>query len=160
MDDACHYLKERGLQGNHNTVISYQSSMCKDDSAAEVENVNGKNMGLDDMMKFSEESPKLLVWSAADERGILRLQESWKSHFLGISKPDAEHSRFLNDVAHTLSSRRTLFSWRTFAVSRPSESLNTLFDKLSPATQARTSPNLAMIFSGVRFTLSLKLNLY
>lgn len=160
MDDAWHYLKERGLQGNHNTVIPYQSSMCKDSSVAEVKNVNGEDMGFDDMMKTDEDSPKLLVWSAADERGILRLQESWKSHFFATSRPDAEQSRFLNNVAHTLSSRRTPFSWRTFAVSRPSDSLDTLFDKFSAATQARTSPNLAMIFSGVRFTLFLKMDSY
>ena len=153
MDDACHYLKENGLQGNHNTVVPYQSSMCKDHSVIEFGNIDGEAMGLNDVTKTVDDSPKLLVWSAADEKGILRLQKSWKSHFSATSKFD-DQPKSLDNVAHTLSSRRTHFSWRAFAVSRPSNSLATLFDKFSGATQARTSPNLAMVFSGVSLTFS------
>jgi hypothetical protein len=115
----------------------------------ELENVNGKDASSDDMMKTARDLPKLLVWSAADERGILRLQEIWKSHFFASSKINTQQPQLLNNIAHTLASRRTPFPWRAFAVSRPTDSLDTLFDKFSSATQAHTSPNLAMIFSGV-----------
>jgi hypothetical protein len=146
MDDACHYLKERGLQGNHSTIISYQSSMCKEQNVAEVD---GEEIGQDETIKIPKDSPKLLVWSAADEKGILRIQNTWKSSFSAASTFDEAGTKFLDNLAHTLSARRTPFSWRTFAVSRQSDSLASLSDKFSSAVHARTSPTMAMIFSGV-----------
>jgi hypothetical protein len=93
------------------------------------------------------DSPKLLVWSAADEAGVPRIQKLWGSFFSDQVIDDKK--LFLHNLAHNLSSRRTPLPWRTFAIARPSDDLTTLGARFGPTCQSRESPNLAIIFSGV-----------
>ncbi|CAG7929919.1 unnamed protein product [Penicillium olsonii] len=142
-DDAYHYLRDNGLTGNHNTMIQDQSTMCKDHGATDVQDTESGEPGWVSIQTSPEKSPKLLVWSVADEKGVSRLQETWKTH-----KLDDQQAGFVDHLAYTLASRRTLLPWRTFAICNPSDSWATTVNKLSAASQARLSPTMAMIFSG------------
>ncbi|KAJ5293199.1 uncharacterized protein N7443_009152, partial [Penicillium atrosanguineum] len=143
LDDAYHSLRLNQLEGNHNTILSLSSSSCNGDSASNSTHhpvTNGIN-GL-----AERDAPKLLVWSAADEAGIPRVQNIWRSLFSTESIEDKK--AFLQNLAYTLGTRRTHLPWRTFAIARPSDDLGTLGDRFGPTCQSRESPNLAMIFSG------------
>lgn len=132
-------------------MIPNQSTMCKDPGASEVQDVDSGEPGWVSVQKSSDESPKLLVWSTADEKGVTRLRETWESHFSPTSTMESQEPAFLNNLAYTLASRRTHHPWRTFVVSDSSNTWATIFEKFAPASQARVSPNMAMIFSGVCF---------
>ncbi|CAI7624844.1 unnamed protein product [Penicillium glandicola] len=147
LDDAYHFMQLNGVKGNHNTILPSQSSKCRDCHLDTEGETSLDGTGPNALTETTNDTPKLLVWSAADEKGILRLKKTWKSHFPTISQSD-KSPKFLNDLAHTLACRRTHLSWRTFAVVRPSDDLSALVDRFSPASQSRGSPNLAMIFSG------------
>ncbi|KGO73766.1 Acyl transferase/acyl hydrolase/lysophospholipase [Penicillium italicum] len=148
LDDAYHFMKLNGLKGNHNTVLPSQLSKCRDCDFDTGGKIVSDGTGFNGLTETTDDIPKLLVWSAADEKGILRLKETWKSRFPKISQSNKKSPKFLNDLAHTLASRRSHLSWRSFAVARPSDDLGALVDRFSPASQSRGSPNLAMVFSG------------
>ncbi|CAG8942939.1 unnamed protein product [Penicillium salamii] len=148
LDDAFHYLTLNGLSGNHSTDIPHRSTMCKDHTPTDVQDIESAEPGWVSIQKRPENSPKLLVWSIADEKGVSRLQKAWKSWLPPNAKLDDLQNGLLDHLAYTLASRRTLLSWRTFAVSNPSDSWATISDKFSLTSQARISPNMVMIFSG------------
>ncbi|KAK4861763.1 hypothetical protein LT330_003798 [Penicillium expansum] len=148
LDDAYHFMKLNGLKGNHNTVLPAQLSKCRDCDLDTEGGISSDATGFNGLTETTNDTPKLLVWSTADEKGIFRLKETWKSRLPTISKLNKESPRFLNDLAHTLASRRSHLSWRSFAVTRPSDDLGALFDRFSPASKSRGSLNLAMVFSG------------
>ncbi|RYP67344.1 hypothetical protein DL771_007288 [Monosporascus sp. 5C6A] len=98
-------------------------------------------------LQASKASPKtrLLIWSAKDEAALKRMLH-------GYSKYCEEHATCPNSVigplAYTLSARRSLMSWRSFAVvsnQAPSDII-----KLSPFKCVRSSrePGLAFVFTG------------
>lgn len=149
LDDAFHYLRLNGLSGNHSTDIPHRSTMCKDNTPTDVQDIESAEPGWVSIHKRPENSPKLLVWSTADEKGVSRLQKAWESWLPPNAKLHDLQNGLLDHLAYTLASRRTLLSWRTFAVSSPSDSWATISDKFSLTSQARISPNLVMIFSGV-----------
>ncbi|KAJ5894604.1 hypothetical protein N7495_006295 [Penicillium taxi] len=143
LDDAYHFLKRNGLKGIHNTLVSSQSPESRSSNWSVVGEISS------DEDSFSpDDAPKLFVLSAADEKGIIRLQKAWKSRCLTISNSSNGDPSFLKNLAYTLTCRRTHFSWRTWAIARPSESLETLLSRFLPTPQSRVSANLAMIFSG------------
>ncbi|KAL4914902.1 hypothetical protein BDW62DRAFT_134806 [Aspergillus aurantiobrunneus] len=127
LDDAYNFLRLRGLQANHHTVVP--KSLCQDCPGQQ-----------------DADSPKLLVWSSADEKGISRLQGSWKS-FLSHTVPENKE-QYLSDLAYTLGTRRTQFPWRSFVVARPSDDWSVLPDRFTSVSWSLASPNLALLFSG------------
>lgn len=149
LDDAYNFMKLNGLKGNHNTVLPFQPSKCRDCDLDAEGKISSDGTGFNGLTETTNDTPKLLVWSAADEKGILRLKETWKSRFPTITQSARKNPKFLSDLAHTLACRRTHLSWRSFAVVRPSDDLGALVDRFSPASQSRGSSNLAMVFSGV-----------
>ncbi|PYI32692.1 putative polyketide synthase [Aspergillus indologenus CBS 114.80] len=144
LDDAYHFLQLNQLEGNHNTMSPLASARSNGTTQSEVH--HQVSNGINGVAKSVTDAPKLLVWSAGDEAGIPRLQEIWGSFF--SSKSAEYRPSFLNNLAHTLASRRTHLPWRTFAVAWPSDDLEAVVERFSGAVQSRVSPNLAMIFSG------------
>jgi acyl transferase domain-containing protein len=142
LDDAYNFLQLNQLNGNHNTIPQRPSS-CNGTSA-QNSTIHSNTRATNGAAKL--DAPKLLVWSAADEAGITRLQDIWGSFFL--TEIIANKTAFLHNIAHTLGSRRTHLPWRSFAIARPSDDFATLAERFSTACQSQESPNLAMIFSG------------
>ncbi|KAI9046007.1 polyketide synthase module [Aspergillus affinis] len=133
-DDALNYLKSRNLLGNHNTVESPVLHQSEKDGSVKIATIN-ENV-----------PPKLLVWSTRDEKGIQRLQETWKPFLSEF--PSTEKAGLLHDLAYTLGNRRTHHPWKTFAVAGSADDWTLLADKFAPAQKSRASPNMAMVFSG------------
>ncbi|KAL4937319.1 hypothetical protein BDV06DRAFT_227076, partial [Aspergillus oleicola] len=156
LDDAYNFLRLRGLQGNHNSAGRLEESSCLDHPYPEM---NGMSKGAPN--GYSNETsngtsaegqnpdiPKLLVWSSADEKGIARIQESWKSFFSNLTSVPDDKTQYLDDLSYTLGSRRTQFPWRSFVAARSSDDWSALPNKFAPAARSITSPNLALVFSG------------
>lgn len=144
LDDAYHYLQLNQLEGNHNTMPPLASARTNGTTQNGVH--QQVSNGTNGVARSLTNTPKLLVWSAADEAGIPRLEQSWSSFF---SKSVEDQYSFLKSLSHTLASRRTHLPWRTFAVARPSDDLRAVTERFYGAVQSRESPSLAMIFSGV-----------
>ncbi|KAI0377960.1 hypothetical protein F5Y04DRAFT_168710 [Hypomontagnella monticulosa] len=99
LDDALHYLRSRGITGNHGTVaapgttLRYVANGTTHDPVARL--------------------PKLLVWSASDEKAIKRTMQGYESFCADKVWSDPAK---LNKLAFTLAARRSHMLWRTFAV--------------------------------------------
>ncbi|KAF4443314.1 polyketide synthase [Fusarium austroafricanum] len=137
LDDALHYLQDRDLAGLHNT-----SKIPKPltNSYTNGRHTNGTN-GTAHEQKLSN-TPKLLVWTAADEKAAKRTvepyNEIYKEKILG-------HPERLGQLAFTLGSKRSLMLWRSFAV--VDGSMN---EDLSPSKPIRSSSDcgIAFVFTG------------
>lgn len=66
-----------------------------------------------------------------------------------VSLRDQDKSQYFSNLAHTLGTRRTHFPWRTFVIAQASDDWGGLPDKFSPAYRSLSSPNMALVFSGV-----------
>ena len=94
--------------------------------------------------------PKLLVWSAADEGGLVRLAESYAAHLsqLASSLSATEAGAYLSDLAYTLAVRRSSLNWKSFVVAGSVFDLHDLTRKLSKPVRSRVDPKLGYIFTG------------
>lgn len=141
MDDAFHYLSERGLVGNHNTVVD------EDD---------GSESGISVTYPSTPTSSvdlgpvnRVFVLSSRDQAGIQRLFDVHKADLetLKLAKND---ERYLNDLAYTLSERRTHHDYRAFAVASSLSELTTELAAPAPkrSRASRTNTDLLFVFTG------------
>lgn len=84
--------------------------------------------------------PRLLVWSAADAGGANRMVAAYEEYYNSHISGDVDK---LDQLAFTLTTRRTLMPWRTYAVVQPmadgtSEATQTGNDMFSENTAAST----------------------
>ncbi|CCF35613.1 PKSN polyketide synthase for alternapyrone biosynthesis protein [Colletotrichum higginsianum] len=134
LDDAYHYLRNRGLVGNHATAH------LEDDSSE-----SGISMGSDSPRQ--EDSKRLFVLSTRDQTGIERLAPLY-ADFLS-NKAATSSSRFLTDLVHTLSNRRTHLDFRSFAVADSSSVLETQLRKGLPRLKRVSKhDNPIFVFTG------------
>ena len=154
MEDAYHHLTLRELHGHHSTVIqpdvsghltrkhtaiAHQST----DEALALDNMSSGGFGVRSTLL----RPRLLVFSSADERGVDRLGELYVEYMNNqITQAD---ETFLDNLAYTLSNRRTSFAWKSFVVAN---SMSQLKDLRAQLTRPRQSPkkvsHLGFIFTG------------
>ncbi|ORY17862.1 putative polyketide synthase [Clohesyomyces aquaticus] len=140
LDDAFHFIHERGIQGKHITRTPVPSaSILSLSTYAEPE---GFLLGQKETASFH---PMILVWSAANE---LSLSQMTSAHAKWISRPEQEvHTEdvvFLRSLAYTLLERRSLFSWRSFALITSPKDFKDL--KPSRPVQARSPSDLSLAF--------------
>ncbi|KAL2865305.1 type I polyketide synthase [Aspergillus lucknowensis] len=164
LDDALHYLHDRGLPGNHCTIakapsltgpngavngIEQPNSKTDDDLIAIHENEyhnhhNGINSGSvskrSNGIKKAFFSPRLLIWTAADENATQRLTQAYTSFFNDTIPLSQDR---LNRLAYTLSNRRGRMLWRNFAVSRGDKAILP-----AKAVRSATGVGLAFVFTG------------
>lgn len=86
------------------------------------------------------------MWSAADEEGLSRLATCYSQHFSRLSLSDEETNTYLGNLAYTLNTRRSFFSWKSFAVVNSLAQLEEL--NLWKPVQTVALPRLAYIFTG------------
>ncbi|KAI1819535.1 lovastatin nonaketide synthase [Xylaria intraflava] len=133
LDDAHSYLKLRGIHGRHRTrpVVSG--------------NTPNPCHGHNGLSKISIEtpSPKLFVWSAPSEDAALRMSEGYRE-FLYRRVPE------WSSIAYTLATKRSRYSWKSFAVADPENTLS--FNDIIPAKPIGGIPNqeacVAFVFTG------------
>lgn len=93
LDDAFHYLLERGLRGYHLTVA------CVPHNHHEVQPFE----------QVCKKSPRLLVWSASDAHTLELLLKQYMAYVDFQIKGDPLK---LDRLAYTLASRRSSLLWR------------------------------------------------
>lgn len=138
----------RNLIGNHCTVRR----------VIEPESLNGLSEVSSDSLYSSSSSscgvdsceenalPKLVVWSAADEVVLSDLAREYRSYFERLSLNADTEDSFLENLSHTLNSRRTSLLWKSFVVAN---SLTQLKNRApSIPVQSKLKPRLAFIFTG------------
>ena len=155
LDDAYHYLSARGLVANHCTVIdparlSPQHAITNGTNGTKGVNgmigANGTN-GTNGSTA-SEKKPKLLIWSAADEKSLLRLIKLYEEKFTETQDSINHDTSYLDNLSYTLGLRRTLLPWRSFAVVDSAEDLTTIVRKSSKPIRASNKNKLGFIFTG------------
>ncbi|VBB80680.1 Putative polyketide synthase [Podospora comata] len=131
LDDAAHYLAERGLAGNHNTIVWERDGAY----------ANGHHPVAD--------TPRLFLLSSKDQAGIPRLADVY-AKALGAAHSAKTDSHYLSNLSYTLASRRSHLDFRSFAVA---STLSELTEKLSKGLpkikrSARQDNNLVWVFTG------------
>jgi acyl transferase domain-containing protein len=139
LDDAYNFLRLRGLSAKHCTIPS-PPLICRP-----LEPFNdGESLTITDSW-----TPKLLVWSAADQPGISRLVKDYQEY---LKKPQLQPGLsgcVIDDLAFTLDTHRSQMAWRSFVVSASVSSLSDLKSSISSPVQVRNPPpRLGFIFTG------------
>ncbi|GJN67563.1 type I Iterative Polyketide synthase (PKS) [Purpureocillium lilacinum] len=135
MDEAPVYMSERGLQGNHSSLVA---------ATTQLPEPKGTEAG------FSGEPLHLFCYSSHEKSGVSRVIDS-HLEFL-----DAEEERstqqYLQDYAYTLNCRRSGLEWKTFILASSLADLASKSQSLDPATLVRSSrekaPKVGFLFCG------------
>ncbi|KAF2839930.1 ketoacyl-synt-domain-containing protein [Patellaria atrata CBS 101060] len=139
LDDAYHYLAERSLEGNHNTIVD------EDDGSD-----SGVSVGPGTPMpECTQNSKRLFVFSTKDQAGIQRVAASYADS-IAKSCMDNGDPRYLSNLAYTLSTRRSHFDFRSFSVASTAEELTMTLSKGLPKIKrsSRQDSNLFFVFTG------------
>ncbi|KAF7931189.1 uncharacterized protein EAE97_009398 [Botrytis byssoidea] len=157
IDDALHYLREHKLAGFHYTTESpsFPKHLSNDDVIRPDPITNDNEVSeLNDTESVLEKRnalPKLLVFSAADEHGVDRIMNAYSKHFSSLSLHEqglVAEKEYLQNLAHTLNSRRSLLAWKSFAICRSLKDIIKAQDSIPAPLKSIGSPKLAFIFTG------------
>lgn len=146
IDDAYHYMLQRGLNGRHNTVVApdendeyaSDSGFSSDAEASATEtNQAGVNKAL-------------FAFSASDQAALGRLLPGYMEFLEERIASLNDSAGLVSDLAYTLAKRRTVFDHR---VAFAAGSLEELIEELraNPAPKTKKVPrkeNVAFIFTG------------
>ncbi|KAL2366815.1 hypothetical protein RJZ56_000146 [Blastomyces dermatitidis] len=90
--------------------------------------------------------PRLLVWSSSDKEGIFRIALSYSQYLHQLSLEQGKKS-YLDNVAYTLGTRRSLVPWKSFVVA---DSLRNISLETSMSKPRLSTPKsyLGFVFSG------------
>ncbi|KAM7211167.1 putative polyketide synthase [Rhypophila decipiens] len=153
LEDASGHLRHSGLRGNHNTITTNITNGSDSTSIRYPGQRTGDNASL---LSVDDNLPKLLVWSFADKDGLSRSIERWKKSLTNhLSRMDSKQAtQFVNNLAHTLGSRRSHLTWRVFNVAETIESVTSNLTMTGPFRTSSSGqstglhPGLAFIFTG------------
>lgn len=105
---------------------------------------------LQDTPKLSR--PRLLVWSAADEDGLSRQMQLYNKYFDGLPQIEDEEGdtdkSYIENLAYTLSLRRSHLPWKAFAISNSLKDLRNQGVSLSRPTRSSKNLGIAYVFTG------------
>lgn len=176
LDDAFHYLRQRLLLANHCTLgvspglsdKAWPSSRDKqlssesmaDERICPLEEPNGvgvQNRPADgsyvngcrrqDGVRKTMIN-RILVWTAADEAGIIRLLNEYQGYFSQEFAERTPDGRYLEDLAYTLAVRRSSFQWRSFAIVDSAAALMNVKNLVSKPVRSSEKLGIAFIFTG------------
>lgn len=153
--DASGHSKQNGAYDTDRTIHSLNGTTplpngtTANNGICNKEKISPRKVLLIEADDTSVSDQKILVWSAADEDGISRIAAIWDPYFSSLSIPDAEKSRYLSELAHTLATRRSNMPWKTFALVNSALDLQSTTAKFAPPIRSISSPGLAFIFTGV-----------
>ncbi|KAH9866810.1 hypothetical protein J1614_008503, partial [Plenodomus biglobosus] len=143
LDDALHYMRARGLEGNHNTssyseIDTYSNQLATSNGGDMVP----KNSTEDTVRNRSS----LFVLSAADEDGIYRLAAALEKH---LSQQSHDTADYLQDLAFSLSAKRSKLPWKSFVVGSTGEDVRkSLMTVPVKPTRTTRSPQISFAFTG------------
>ncbi|KAH8588580.1 putative lovastatin nonaketide synthase [Bisporella sp. PMI_857] len=144
LDDAYHYLQERGLKGNHMT--SFITPVVSNDGVMD-EHINALVP-----TKSRPTQHKLFCFSTPVQGAAARLSTSYVEFLQNIidgATTVQDESEFLSNLAHTLNHRRTVFDWRSYVAA---DSVTSLLEKVKNGfpklPRALKSASCAFVFTG------------
>jgi acyl transferase domain-containing protein len=141
LDDAYHYLKIRGLHANHCT-------QPRAPAPDEVEIISRRGFSSLELVEtYDGSEPVLLTWSAASKLSIEKLTSLLVTHFSGLTGP-RRGDTYLKSLAYTLATKRSLLSWRSYAVINSSQELEDFSSIASHPSKSANEVKLAFVFTG------------
>jgi acyl transferase domain-containing protein/NADPH:quinone reductase-like Zn-dependent oxidoreductase/2-polyprenyl-3-methyl-5-hydroxy-6-metoxy-1,4-benzoquinol methylase len=162
LDDAYHYMKEHGLEGQHNCIVD-DAAMGSPSSAADsgiglnaLSTVGSDDEASSDNFHRTFEkhlstlgtATKLLIFSSNEKKGLARSIEALTDYINEKSETGADNT-FIDRLSYTLAKRRSLFNWRSFAmVSSLSDISSQLSESLVPPIRSKYQPSLGLVFTG------------
>jgi len=88
------------------------------------------------------------VFSAKDEGGLKRLTGEYLRHFTDTAEAHHQSESYLDNLAYTLTSRRSSLPWKAFLLAESFSDLRCLDAKMSHTQHSTAKPNLGFIFTG------------
>ncbi|OTA58590.1 ketoacyl-synt-domain-containing protein [Hypoxylon sp. EC38] len=157
MDDAAHYLAQRGLLAHHNTAI-----LDNDLDPSNPHSVAKDTVFVNDAMRDAaisahgiriprrDAETHLFVFSAHEQKVLSRMLEDYSTY---VSKRvDVVSGNIMEDLAYTLGCRRTKTQWTASVVARSPEDLALKLGRLGSVDFIRASDDkatkVAFIFGG------------
>ncbi|KAI2617049.1 ketoacyl-synt-domain-containing protein [Hypoxylon sp. NC1633] len=157
LDDAAHYLSQRGMVAHHNTTglsntldaSATQTSAC--DRALPQDTMRGPDGESSEIQIPSRDSKThLFVFSAHEQRVLSQMIKDHIAHIEERAPSGAGIS--MEDLAYTLGCRRTKLQWRASVVARSPEDLISRLAGLGSEDFVRTSEDkvtkVAFVFGG------------
>lgn len=149
IDDAFHYLDDHGLRGVHNTTqeppsagdVCMNDKLVRSNRASQVKTTN----------EAVSRAPKVIVFSAHDEKGLDRIGKVYREHFAAEAQASSESEiseDYLERLAHTLNTRRSHLQWRSYAVLNSAGHLSELTLSSHQRQRAIQNPKLGFVFTG------------
>ncbi|KAI2466075.1 hypothetical protein F4781DRAFT_434797 [Annulohypoxylon bovei var. microspora] len=167
LDDAYHYLQDRGLIGRHNTATTVpgrriehspsvlmspitDTSFISSDGGSENGSVNGRGSSVSEFTDYGESpaTPQLLVWSSHEQSGISRTATSLQSYLKEQPKLPVYELTFLKRLAYTLSSRRSKLSWSSFIVASSVDEAIKAIDIANKPLRPTQNLSAVFVFTG------------
>jgi acyl transferase domain-containing protein len=163
LEDAYHFLKIRGLDGNHATAVfpvcldlqkvlpkpsallkARQMDLKLSNHALETYSSNGSKPDNGTTM------PHFILLSSADKPGLERMLDVYTSYFRSScgSLEASEVETYLKCLQYTLLERRSVLSWKRFAIVGTVEDLKDLSSKLSAPIRPTQGARLGYVFTG------------
>lgn len=142
LDDAYNYLRLHGLSGRHGTLSRPPARKTLSKT------VNGE-VDRPSLQRITEPPrPKLIIWSAYDERGLDRLAAVYSSYLQDLPS-DENKPQLLEDLAYTHSERRSHMPWKAFTIAGSIDQLQqNLVHGLSKPIRSLRAPKVGFIFTG------------
>ncbi|KAL9609839.1 MAG: hypothetical protein Q9167_005427 [Letrouitia subvulpina] len=150
LEDAFNYLQARGFKGNHCTV-SAPPSIDDDESFLDISTKPDRTVkSCNDSIYNGAGPPQVFILSAADEHGVYRTAASLEDYLRsGALSPREDRDHVLQDLAYTLSEKRTKLPWQSFVIAHSIEELQeNMSSKLPKPVRHSTSPTISFIFTG------------
>jgi acyl transferase domain-containing protein len=165
LDDAGHYLAERGFSALHSTIMEESSTRTiKSDGHDKGEdNGNGTSDEEPNLNRYTtDDTPEasssagrqqLIVLSAYDQETVARMKQAYAT-YLQNSLRTLEGSKQvidfeLRNLAFTLGSKRSRLPWKTFVTASSTEELITrLTSGSGKSVRSSAEPRIAFVFTG------------
>ena len=132
--------------GNHNTVRDPPSFQSLQSAALQLPSTDPDSFASNSVPRILR--PTLLVFSTNDKGGLKRLTAEYLQYFEKTTIPHDQVMSYLNNLAYTLSSRRSSLPWKSFLLADSIDDLRHLDTKISPPQQSMAKPTLGLIFTG------------
>ncbi|KAK7920460.1 polyketide synthase PksD [Apiospora marii] len=119
VDDAFHYMQAHGIHGFYRSINNLISTgtHLNETSVSTADEIHCTGcIAFSDAVNGDHPTtsiPRLLIWSAADEAAIHRMLQSYGDYY---SKHIINRRHKIDQLAYTLAARRSIMSWRSFAV--------------------------------------------
>ncbi|XXH05842.1 hypothetical protein Hte_012280 [Hypoxylon texense] len=156
IDDAAHYLAQRGLSAHHNSTIVYDAPdsptprLRGGDANPFIETCESVTSISEIQFPFRDSQTHLFVFSAHEQKVLYRMIKDYAAHV--ERRIDSTADDTMENLAYTLGCRRTKLPWRASVVARSPEDLLSKLTRLQPDNFIRgsedKSTNVAFVFGG------------